>query len=155
MPTLDRIGRFLPVPTDLCYLCGKDPETMHHIIFECPVSKLLWWNSPWTLKISAYKHLTVTQWLTLMLGPHNPLPLGEDDKHRLHHFLAVAIERIWMTHVTKAGMEVILCLGRTYLKMSTDHLATIGRSGCSDIISNMAVNTIRLNMHGNRGCLVA
>lgn len=46
LPTLDRLHKFLP-NVNLDYLiCGDHPETIEHLVFECPLSKLLWWNSP-------------------------------------------------------------------------------------------------------------
>lgn len=79
-----------------CHLCDKQPETLHHLLFGCQASKVLWWNSPSNIKITTFHNLTVNHWITLMIGPSNPHPLGDVEKDWLIHFLAVAVERLWM-----------------------------------------------------------
>lgn len=46
LPTKDRIQQFIPLPDGHCYLCGSGTETLHHLLFDYPITILCWWNSP-------------------------------------------------------------------------------------------------------------
>lgn len=68
MPMLDRLKDFTSIPTPNCYLCGSGMETLQHLILECPITTLLWWNSPWTIRLSAFNNNGVAEWLQSMFN---------------------------------------------------------------------------------------
>lgn len=96
LPTLDRLSRFLPLQSNLCYLCVGSPETIHHLVLDCPFTKLLWWQSPWQIRLESFQHLEVTEWLRMLLCQEAPLPLSAEEKMKLSFFLAVSMEHVWM-----------------------------------------------------------
>lgn len=50
IPTKDRIKQLIPL-TDLnCYLCGQGPDNIHHLLLNCPIVILCWWNLNWVIK---------------------------------------------------------------------------------------------------------
>lgn len=65
--TRDRIHKFLPNVTTDCLIFGDHPEIIDHQVFECPLRKLLWWNSPWQIRIEAFHCMEFEQWMEFML----------------------------------------------------------------------------------------
>lgn len=96
LPILDRLARFVPVLNTCCYLCGEPDETSHHWLLKCPVSRFLWWNSPWKIRLEAYEHMDVQQWISMMLDKNNMLPVDQTEKLKMSVFLVVAFEQVWM-----------------------------------------------------------
>lgn len=79
LPTSEKLSRFMDIRNPNCLLCSHQLETLPHILLSCPVSKLIWWNSPWQLRIEAFQHLTTNQWITLILTDHQIFELNELD----------------------------------------------------------------------------
>lgn len=97
LPTLDRLARFMQVAHNWCYLCQLEDETIHHLFFECLVSRAIWWNSPWQLRLESFQHRGLASWIHMILEDHNSLPLPADDKRHMKHFLGTALDLIWYT----------------------------------------------------------
>lgn len=95
LPTLDKIARVVPGISSLCYLCGEAPKTAHHLFLTCPVTKLLWWQSPWQIRIEAFKDLDLNQWLLHIIGKNRYFPTTELERQRMAVFMVVAYEQIW------------------------------------------------------------
>lgn len=94
LPTLNRLIRIIPGLHSACYLCGESSESVHHLLLKCPISRLVWRNSPWHIRIEAYEHLEDWQWISLMIGPNNLFPVTQPDKLQMSIFLVVAFEQI-------------------------------------------------------------
>lgn len=97
VPTLDRLQGIVPLSNTNCYLCHTHEESIHHIALECQVSKLIWWNSPWQLRLEAFHQLTFLAWVELIHGDKNHIPLPTTEKRKLIQFFVVSLELIWMT----------------------------------------------------------
>lgn len=61
----------------------------------CSITRRLWWNSPWQIKIDAFQHMELESWISLMLGKDCPLPLSAEDHEKLIQFLVITVERSW------------------------------------------------------------
>lgn len=90
--TKDRIKQFVPLSELHCYVCDQATETLHHLLLECPLAKLCWWNSHWTIRLTNFSHLSVSDWISYVLDPksvflHNRTSLDQD---RFGHFLAIS-----------------------------------------------------------------
>lgn len=95
--TLDRIQHFIVLNDHRCYICGEQDESIHHLVFECPLSKMIWWNSPWQIRIEGFKQLSIEEWMSLMLGKLDFWTLSEIEHTKLKYFMATAIEQILLT----------------------------------------------------------
>lgn len=71
LPTSDKLSRFLHIQNSNCLLCGHHLETLPHMLLTCPTSKLIWWNSPWQLRMDAFQQFSPNQWLHLILLANN------------------------------------------------------------------------------------
>ena len=49
-PTKNRIGRFITLHDNLCFLCKKDNESITHLFLYCGVARALWFGSCWGCK---------------------------------------------------------------------------------------------------------
>lgn len=96
IPTLDRIQKIFSSSDQLCYLCQHGTETLHHLLLQCPLTKLLWRNSPWQIKIESFSALAVDEWVSLVMEPNNDLPLDTTEKSKIRQFLVTAFEQVWM-----------------------------------------------------------
>lgn len=45
LPTLERIKKFADGIDTNYYLCGQEDESIHHLVLDCSISRLMWWNS--------------------------------------------------------------------------------------------------------------
>lgn len=88
-PTLDRLSNLVQLPSDLCYLCGEERETLCHLLLRCPIAKLLWWGSKWQIKLDLFRDLAVQDWLSILLERNNPFTLPPEDHPQ------VIISRPW------------------------------------------------------------
>lgn len=52
--TKDRIKQFVPLSEVHCYICGQATECLHHLLLDCPLAKLCWWNSTWNVKLTNF-----------------------------------------------------------------------------------------------------
>lgn len=95
LPTLDKISKYVHNVDTICYLCKDQEETLHHLCLTCPITKLLWWNSPWQVRIEAFHHLTVVGWIWLIMGKDIPFPVEEREQRCIRQFFAVSFEQIW------------------------------------------------------------
>lgn len=96
VPTLDRLHHVIQILDRSCYICGAPEESIHHLVFQCLLSCLIWADSPWQVRIDSFQNLQFSDWVSLMIGKHNPLPIGATGKSRLTFFLVSAIELIWL-----------------------------------------------------------
>lgn len=95
LPTADRLNKFMNLSDPKCFLCGQHTDTIHHWLLKCPVSKMIWWNSPWQIRLEVFQQLTTTEWLYLIIKGHNVFHLQPGEKNRMRQFLVVMVEQIW------------------------------------------------------------
>lgn len=107
LPTLDRLARFMQLEDDSCLFCHSAREDVFHLFMECPVTHLIWWNSPWQLRLDNFQHLGVHQWIFQILGDQLQLPISGVQQAFLKHFLCTLIELTWMAR-NKAWKEGVL-----------------------------------------------
>lgn len=92
LSTLDKIARVIPGISPMCYLCGEAIETVHHLFLTYLVTKLLWWQSPWQIRIEAFKDLDLNHWLMHIIGKDRYFPITELERKRMAVFMVVAYE---------------------------------------------------------------
>lgn len=92
LPTMERISTYIGGPAHPCYLCNSEPETTQHLLLQCPIVKLLWWNSPWQFIIEAFQNMDNTQWISHIYMSGNPLPGGETVRVGSRLFFILAFE---------------------------------------------------------------
>lgn len=128
LPTLARLQHLIPLPSLICYLCHQEAESLQHFLLHCPLIKLLWWNSPWNLKIEAFRHLSAEAWLLFVLLPNQHSFLLVPDPTALLHFLAVSFEQVWLeqnralhTGVARDWQDLSSTTNRIYLQYWSAH----------------------------------
>lgn len=97
IPTLDRLNQRIPLDDTNCYLCGNMLESVDHLALKCPLSRLLWWLSPWNIKLDNFRDMEFPQWVMLILSPSDIFPLEKEDRNKMIQFLPVMLERVWLT----------------------------------------------------------
>lgn len=109
VPTLDPLQNVLPIPDNTCYLCGQAVETLHHLALECPITLYLWSQSPWQIKLEAFKHLQFAKWVCLVFGKDCPFPIGDDEQLKLRYFFVTTLEQVWLArnHTRKTNIPII------------------------------------------------
>lgn len=108
LPTRGRLATCMTGIDTTCPVCDCPIESTHHILLECVLPKTLWWHSKWQIKLDGFQHLSVAEWIFLLLDPDNIFPLDKEEKHTMTHFLAVSVELCWMTRNKKLRGESTL-----------------------------------------------
>lgn len=98
LPNKDRINFFVPLLDMTCFLCDDAVEPIHHMLFNCPVTKLCWWALPWQLRIQNFVNMNTLDWFSTLLGLNfaSPSPLDSITNDKLLHFAVVVMESMWM-----------------------------------------------------------
>lgn len=89
LPTKDKLQRFIPGIDPVCSLCATQPETIRHLLLECPLSKYLWLRSPWSLNIANYSDWSIADWFSFILGRAHAPTLEESEKPKLMQYATV------------------------------------------------------------------
>lgn len=99
LPTLDRIIFFVPLADLNCFICRQNEETMHHLIFTCPITVKCWRQSPWALCMHNLAHFSIVDWILNILDSNSSLlqPLPEDGRDHLPHYATILMEAMWQT----------------------------------------------------------
>lgn len=71
--TLERIQQFISRDKNECYMCQQGCESLRRLLFQCPLTKYLWWTSPWNIKTEAFKDLQVEEWTLLLMNAESDL----------------------------------------------------------------------------------
>lgn len=86
IPTSDKIHKVINSIGHQCYMCYQLIETLQYLLLQWPLIKLVWWNSPWKIKIEAFGDFAVEDWISLILGINNNMPLDCREKSKIKQF---------------------------------------------------------------------
>lgn len=95
LPTHDRLQRFMAIPGCLCYLCNGHTESLSHLFVSCPLTIMIWANSPWQLQVEHLIRPSLIEWILGILQPHSKFISSGIDKEEFIHFVVVAFENVW------------------------------------------------------------
>ena len=59
------------IDTD-CPLCNEAKETVTHLFFECPITRLIWFGSRWSIRSDTFQVANCVDIVKLVLDPPNP-----------------------------------------------------------------------------------
>jgi hypothetical protein len=69
-------------------------DSMVHLFLSCPIARVVWRNSLWSLDILALSISSMADWLYIILHPHT-IGVPASDSHFFQIFAAVACDQIW------------------------------------------------------------
>ena len=81
------------IDTD-CPLCNEAKETVTHLFFECPITRLIWFGSCWSIRSDTFQVANCVDIVKLVLDPPNPSNDG-DLKELSSLQFAFSLEAIW------------------------------------------------------------
>lgn len=96
LSTLEILQQYSFLKETNCYFCSQDQETIHHLLLCCPITKLLWWNSEWNLRVENFQHLKISEWIMQFIEDKSTLPVDKGTKHKMLNFLTTMMEQVWM-----------------------------------------------------------
>lgn len=130
LPTLARIQNYIPVVSQECYLCQSEVESLRHLLLHCPLTKSLWWNSPWNLRIDHFQDMQADEWFSAILDIDHALPIDVGEKIELLQFFVISFEQIWLER-NNVGRQVNIRTGWRSLLLQTNYFPNIGHSDSS------------------------
>lgn len=80
-----------------CPFCGNTDDSLHHLLFSCSFSRVLWHLSPWHFNIEPFWLGTVQEWIQSVL-----------DAHSFQLFTAVTMDFLWMACNKLVHEDVLL-----------------------------------------------
>lgn len=95
LPTKASLSRFAPDLYTTCPLCGEHTESTIHLLWQCSLTRALWFNSSWWIKTDSFFLNSPKHLLEALITP--PLRL-ELDKFQADKFLltgAFIIDQVW------------------------------------------------------------
>jgi hypothetical protein len=97
VPTKSRISLSIHSGLDTsCSLCSNSNNSLLHLFFSCPITRVIWRNSFWPLDILALHISFMFDWLNIILHLEMiGIPLV--DTHFFQIFAMVACDRIWFS----------------------------------------------------------
>ena len=78
-----------------CPLCGGEQETTYHLFAQCHLSRALWYESWWSIKIDEIQISNLDQWIDFLFDPPWFLKSDEDQRCKFLVFGALVIEWVW------------------------------------------------------------
>ncbi|KAK9284386.1 hypothetical protein L1049_023557 [Liquidambar formosana] len=125
LPVRGVICRRFHIVDTSCPFCGANVESAKHLFMECKFSKLLWMGSRWSLRMDAFSHLSLMDWLYIIPINGSGLHLAKDDALHFLHFAAVLMDMVWFSRnklvfdkVDTDPKELLLTIER----LSLEHL---------------------------------
>lgn len=97
IPTKNCIRHFLNLTDLTCFLCKSGCESLNHLLFDCPVAKLCWLQSPWQIRIDHFAEAGYIKWFQLLLDDGDQLPMADSERNKLLHYAVLVFEQMWMT----------------------------------------------------------
>lgn len=96
LPTRAKLTQKLQLAELNCLLCNDPCESTHHLILHCPCTMALWRASKWQLRIEAFSHMSILDWIMLLLHLNNCFPVSKEKKLDILHFAVICIEQVWL-----------------------------------------------------------
>lgn len=97
LPTRARIAAaiFQQVPDGAsCFLCNEGVDSASHLFLSCPVSCIIWRESPWQVSLSLHVGGSVFDWISIILEP-SVLGIPRGEMHHFQLFALNAIDVVW------------------------------------------------------------
>lgn len=79
-----------------CPFCLGPLETLQHIFFECPLARLIWFNSNWPMNLTAFTNLPIGSWTQALLRPHDWLGIPVKEVHNFQLSALILLDQIWL-----------------------------------------------------------
>lgn len=95
LATAARLQRFMQLPGSLCFLCHDQVDSLSHLFISCPLTILLWANSPWQLQAAHLIQPSLEEWIVGLFQPQSPSIPPSIDMEEFIHFAAVVFENVW------------------------------------------------------------
>lgn len=97
LPTQSRLNSiFLNGGSDLpaCFLCCEHTDSLYHLIFQCPYSRVAWRESLWVLRIEFFLGWSITDWARLILDLCS-IGILREDCYWFQLFALVLLDLLW------------------------------------------------------------
>lgn len=107
-----------------CVLCGAEMESTYHLFLVCPVSRIIWRESPWPMDITVFSEAPLIDWIRLIILPRADW-LPPEEHHHFQLFALNMLDIVWMarnTIVHEGGTIEVLELIRKIRNLSVEHL---------------------------------
>jgi hypothetical protein len=96
IPTKERIS--FSIPNSLCdtscSLCSYPVDSLYHLFFICPIARIVWRHSFWSLDITALPVAGMTDWIQIILNP-STIGILASDILLFQISAVVACDSIW------------------------------------------------------------
>ena len=93
MSTKDKLSRFVDIGDVYCPLCRLEIESSLHLFAFCPVTKAVWFNSKWGLRMDSFGFSLVVDFIQFFCSP--PFINQLSQKNELLLFGAIPCDGIW------------------------------------------------------------
>uniref|UniRef100_A0A2N9HPK1 Reverse transcriptase domain-containing protein n=1 Tax=Fagus sylvatica TaxID=28930 RepID=A0A2N9HPK1_FAGSY len=94
LPTRDNLGVRFHLDSLLCPLCDSGIETLKHLFIECPISRIAWSLSPWSIRFDSSLFHSFVDWIKLILKPSG-LGIQKSEESLFSLYAAISCDVIW------------------------------------------------------------
>jgi len=96
IPTKVRISFSIPhsICDTTCSLCSYPVDSLYHLFFTCPITRIVWRQSFWCLDSYALLLVDMIDWIQIILKP-GIMGILDSDIHLFQIFAALACDSIW------------------------------------------------------------
>ncbi|KAF5175536.1 hypothetical protein FRX31_034877 [Thalictrum thalictroides] len=105
VPTRDKIGRFITIPSHNCPLCNAPSETLRHMLLECPYTWAVWFNTKLRCNMSVFQNCSTEQWIQKWF---NTPPLGITNSELWTVYCVMTTWVIWKSRCSSAFQNIYL-----------------------------------------------
>ncbi|KAB1227261.1 hypothetical protein CJ030_MR1G029369 [Morella rubra] len=129
LPTRSRVSGVIGAPGSegsLCPLCCEAIESLHHLLFACQFSRVIWWESPWPIDCQPFLDSPLAVWEKIILQPQLFLNIPLPEVHAFQLFASLAIDLVWFNRNLAAHGKPFadpLQLARRVQKLRLEHCA--------------------------------
>jgi hypothetical protein len=95
LPTRENLGVRFHVESLLCLLCDSGIESLKHLFIECPISRIAWSLSPWSIRFDVYNFHSIVDWIKLILKPNPTLGIPKSEERTFSLYAAISCDVIW------------------------------------------------------------
>lgn len=75
-----------------CPICNSTEETVSHLFLECPYSRVLWRQSPWSINFIS---TDINSWIVGILNPDSFLQIDNEDINKFQLFAVITMDNLW------------------------------------------------------------
>ena len=95
LPTREVIGLRLELDFLQCPLCGSSTESLKHLFLECPISRIAWSFSPWSIRFDTNHFSSIVDWVKFILNPSLGLGIQKFDQPKFILYAVILYDIIW------------------------------------------------------------